>query len=319
MLFQGKERMLAATDFEQRLAIGFDQQSGGRHDRAPVVSRHGRLTEELMASAAFFDSGRFRGTSFRWIGGLRAARIAASKRRWAPSGLYESSSVCIGGPAVVAWPGLSEHESKIIGNLWEESDRAAAIIAATVLEERLERKIRSRLRLSHTVGDLTERLLKDVFRPSGPLGSFSIKIDFGYLTEIYNGIVRSELATIKDIRNKFAHRMDVQNFKSQGISGLCDKLKLIEQFVVHVDDYDAERLVPGRWGTRLPEVYLANPKYRYIATCGIYARLLTWHVGPQMPAILGDGPLPLPAKSGQPRSRRPRPTDLGRRTPKALP
>jgi hypothetical protein len=58
-----------------------------------------------------------------------------------------------------------------------QSDRAAAIVAGSFLEEHLTTRIQLRMHKN-------AKITKALFRPSGPLGAFATKIDLGFLMGI---------------------------------------------------------------------------------------------------------------------------------------
>src|SRR5437870_4238944 len=105
----------------------------------------------------------------------------------------------------MVWLSGSDDESKAIAALENDSDRAASIVAATIVEGRLERAIKCRL---HPRKSETE----EFFRPSGPLGSFAIKIKLAYLMGIFGDQAYRDLITLKEIRNSFAHHLDILDF-----------------------------------------------------------------------------------------------------------
>ena len=114
---------------------------------------------------------------------------------------------------------LKDDETAIIQQLSEESDRAAVIIAATILEDRLVVALKAFFVDNPKIAD-------KLFTPSGPLGSFAVKISFGFLMGIFGDDARRELETIKNIRNLFAHKITIKDFSSQKIKDLTNTLKL---------------------------------------------------------------------------------------------
>jgi hypothetical protein len=99
------------------------------------------------------------------------------------------------------------------------SDRAAAIVAAAFVEDHLTAFLKSTFVQEPS-------LLKELFRPSGPLGFFSTKIDLGYLNHKYSRIAWKELHKIREIRNAFAHKMEVDSFEYERINAISDNLLL---------------------------------------------------------------------------------------------
>ena len=92
----------------------------------------------------------------------------------------------------------------IVAEIDKGSDRSAGIVAAAFVEDQLTHLLKSRLRFE----DEDDTIMREMFRSRGPLGSFSAKIDMGYLMRLYSKTARRELETIKDIRNSFAHHID---------------------------------------------------------------------------------------------------------------
>lgn len=138
----------------------------------------------------------------------------------------------------MVWHLVSEDEQRAIESLYRESDRSAAIVAATIVEARLASSLVSFLRKD-------KNITGQLFRTSGPLGSFSNKIDLALLVGLCGQDVHRELATMKDIRNAFAHLLSVSDFNSQKIADLTKNLKLVEQCTVE-EGVDAAMEKPPR-------------------------------------------------------------------------
>src|SRR5450759_853097 len=71
------------------------------------------------------------------------------------------------------WELADGDEKSIIDELSSDSDRAVAIIAGSMIETRLATSILCRTRRDPIIEDR-------LFQPSGPLGSFTTKIDLAY-------------------------------------------------------------------------------------------------------------------------------------------
>jgi hypothetical protein len=120
----------------------------------------------------------------------------------------------------------------ILGELGHESDRAAGLVGAVLVEDSLTVLIRSRLRPD-------EDLLNQVLHPSGPLSAFSVKINIGHLLGLFSPVARKELETIKEIRNEFAHRV-ARSFSLEHIRDLANNLSLSEKIEFQIS-YSSER------------------------------------------------------------------------------
>jgi DNA-binding MltR family transcriptional regulator len=164
----------------------------------------------------------------------------------------------------MVWISLSADEHSAIEDMEAtKSDRAAAIVAAALLEERLAEAIKTKL---HREKEVVERL----FRPSGPLGSFSAKIDLGFLMGLYSKDAHADLVAIKEIRNEFAHRLRTKNFTSQRVRDLCQNIE--------VSDWNFE-VAPARRKDKFKkqkmfvDLDVKSPTYvrdKYVRACQVF-------------------------------------------------
>jgi mannitol operon repressor len=105
---------------------------------------------------------------------------------------------------------------KFLDSLNKESDRGGVLIAATMVDDLLERIITSFL-LDHTE---TEKLV-DGF--NAPLGTLSARSLAAHALGLVSAREYAEIGTIRKIRNRFAHDIHV-SFDDQQIKDLCRNL-----------------------------------------------------------------------------------------------
>jgi hypothetical protein len=169
------------------------------------------------------------------------------------------------------WILLDEDEKSLLASLDLDSERGIAIIVGTMIEERLRRAL---LAKSNRNKIIEARL----FHPSGPMGSFSSKIDLAYLIGMISSDAHHDLTVLKNIRNAFAHKLDIKNFGSRSIKDKAANFRLIES---HVGDLPLTGKpepmasfnigsTPALFVTHL-DMRIRIPKERYIIT----AQLLT--------------------------------------------
>jgi len=160
----------------------------------------------------------------------------------------------------------------IFAMLMKDTDRAAAIVAAIMLEDSLEKKLRATLRDSKVFGHL--------FESGRPLQFFGHRNDLAYLMNIYGKPFYQELVTISSIRNMFAHmymekkiEQPIKNFKSPAVRHLCDKLKLVEHLEQREEDrrdrLDLRTGRPPSWATQPLEALKKHPRMKYMHTCAL--------------------------------------------------
>ena len=106
------------------------------------------------------------------------------------------------------------------------SDRSVAIVCSAYVEDQLTAALKSKM-------EDDEVVLREMFRSSGPLGSFSAKINIGYLFRLYEKEVKRELDTIKEIRNSFAHIAKTRTFDSQRIRDLANNLTMSQRLDIY--------------------------------------------------------------------------------------
>jgi hypothetical protein len=134
-----------------------------------------------------------------------------------------------------------------------------------------------------------------MFRSSGPLGPFSVKITMGFLMRLYSYEARRELETIKNIRNEFAHQI-ARSFQFDRIRDLANNLSLSEKVEFYITNDDTEQKpavlyigAGSRPADRSVETVLPPitperlvPRERYIRACQFYsgALLFAGHAHP---------------------------------------
>jgi hypothetical protein len=118
-------------------------------------------------------------------------------------------------------PHSDEVISGVISELERQSDRGAGIIAASFIEEILEFVILKRLR------PLSSDKYRNLFKGNAPLSTLAAKIDIAYATGIINDLGNIQLHLIREVRNRFAHRIEPLDFEHPEIKQLISSNELI--------------------------------------------------------------------------------------------
>ena len=111
------------------------------------------------------------------------------------------------------------------------SDRAAAIIAASVLDDTLRELLEAGLVPERPSGI-------DPFAPGQELGSFMSRAKMAFLFGLIDDSERKRLALVAKIRNEFAHLAQEMSFSSSRVADRCRELSPPVQLV-------PPRYVPG--------------------------------------------------------------------------
>jgi DNA-binding MltR family transcriptional regulator len=101
-----------------------------------------------------------------------------------------------------------------------ETDRAAAVLSSAYLDHLLGQLIAASMAVEY---DKVDKLLYQ--DGHGPLGTFSARIDTAYCLGLISKDERSDLHSIRNIRNDFAHKLTGLTFDYQTIADRCLNLK----------------------------------------------------------------------------------------------
>lgn len=198
---------------------------------------------------------------------------------------------------MAVWNLGSDTEVSLLIKLNGETARSAAITCACMLEDRIEH------RLAETLPNRDGATI--LLRKHGPMHQFSQKNDLAFALGIYQETMYREMESVLWIRNRFAHRLEVDSFDHHWIADRCSKLRIVENYVKkrsemlgpeHVinapDEAERDRRYAELDDSNLrtyrddPEVVLRNMRERFITTCSIFMNFLAGST----PKVLGDGP-----------------------------
>jgi mannitol operon repressor len=110
-----------------------------------------------------------------------------------------------------------EDLAEFVSEFKAETDRGAALVGAALIDNRLERLLRS-----HFIdSEMAEKLLSK----TAPLGTFSARIDSCYALGLITEVEYRECVLIRRVRNDFAHELHGLTFASPHIANRCRELK----------------------------------------------------------------------------------------------
>ena len=116
----------------------------------------------------------------------------------------------------------SDQMIRFLAEVYSESDRAAAILAAAAIDQRLTRL------LYKLFGPETSQSTS-LFRPDDPLGSLAAKIEVAFRTGIIGEDLHRELHLLRKIRNKFAHSEKLLSFAESPIRDFAGELSILDK------------------------------------------------------------------------------------------
>jgi hypothetical protein len=107
---------------------------------------------------------------------------------------------------------------EILQEILHSSDRALAIGYVALIEDVLKSEI-----IRH-MPHLSSTDINNIFGRNAPLFTFSAKTIIGYAMKIFGSEIRSDLDTVKEIRNTFAHCIAGLSFQTPDIAEACELL-----------------------------------------------------------------------------------------------
>lgn len=125
-----------------------------------------------------------------------------------------------------------------------ETDRGVALVCAAYLDEEL------RALLEKTFVNVPN-IIGKLFEGTGPLATFSSRIDLAFAIGLLSGESHRALHLIRKIRNDFAHEHRERSFLDQDISARCRELIPLNFFV---DETDPRNIYIGPVLTVLSEI-----------------------------------------------------------------
>jgi len=108
--------------------------------------------------------------------------------------------------------------SAFLAEFQKETDRGAALVGAAMIDDRLDRLLRSHLLDCKAASELLDG-------GAAPLGTLSSRIRMAYALGLITDSEHSECNIIRKVRNEFAHKLHGLTFSDQGIISLCQSLK----------------------------------------------------------------------------------------------
>lgn len=152
-----------------------------------------------------------------------------------------------------------------------QNDRSAAIVAVSFVETALRATIETEW------GIQSETARERLFKGSGPLATFSAKIEIGSAAGILGPRTRGDLNLIRKVRNEFAHFLKPIAFTTPHVMLLCEKMQ--------------------KSSTRLAPAGIEATRYRFIEACRTYVFLFSIIVeelgGPSRDKSAPRPPLPI--------------------------
>ena len=127
------------------------------------------------------------------------------------------------GPTI---PGLSADVTRFTLDLYNETDRGAALVAAAFIDDVLESMLTAKFVDS-------PKKTKQLMRYPGSLSTFSSRIELTYLLGLIGQKIYNGLKQIQKIRNRFANSHEALSFSDETVSRKCEKLNLIDLSSLH--------------------------------------------------------------------------------------
>jgi len=158
--------------------------------------------------------------------------------------------------------------NEMVANLSKESDRAAALLAASFLETEMQRRL-----LDFFVEDASSQRLFDSY---SPLATFAGRTDMAFALGFLTRSMKCDLTWIRKIRNHFAHHPKHVTFTDPPVSDWCRELSTAKG-------------IPAADGSLFCE---RGPRSQYLLAITITLTYFDRFVGAVPRRLIPDHPLP---------------------------
>ena len=115
-------------------------------------------------------------------------------------------------------PGLPD-PAEMAQELLGESDRAAIILAGSLLDDALKYRISQSLAI-----EATEKQITSIFDYPGPLGTFSDRTSLAYIFGFIDKTTTKQLNDIRELRNGCAHSTKPMSFSVPQVANVVKRL-----------------------------------------------------------------------------------------------
>lgn len=129
-----------------------------------------------------------------------------------------------------------EHYNDVVRMFHSESDRGAAVLAGSYVENCLASYLRSKM--------IADDDVQNLFSGFGPLADFYGRIECAYAFGFISARGRSDLNYIRKVRNHFAHHPKEASFKTDPVKSWVAKLSTPTE--LNADDGTTIRIEEGR-------------------------------------------------------------------------
>jgi DNA-binding MltR family transcriptional regulator len=165
------------------------------------------------------------------------------------------------------WATEDTYDLVLIAEIQRQTDRAAGLIAAEFVSERLKHAIATLFLHAWPKRD------EDLFSHRGPFADFSARIATAHAFGIIGSQTHHDLNLVRHVRNEFAHKLMPLDFASASIASRCSELKLPEEVK----------------GPFRPPPYnrITEPRDRYLFVCSyVMSQLIAFkHLKRQEPGL----------------------------------
>jgi len=107
---------------------------------------------------------------------------------------------------------------RFLAELQAETDRGLALVAASVLDDKLRAILASIL----VENSAAQRLIDS---GNAPLGTMSARVDACHALGLIDDFEHAEITLVRRVRNEFAHGLHGTTFKTEPLRGYCSSLK----------------------------------------------------------------------------------------------
>lgn len=147
-----------------------------------------------------------------------------------------------------------------ISELLSEKPRASAIVGAAILDTVVLETLK---RYMPRATGTRDQLLTPV---GGKLGDADVRAKLLYVMGVLTKAAFSDVQLVGQIRNKFAHHLEIRDFLDEPVRDLCARLSLIDTVVFPLDQIRDKTISGNRFWESDLLAKRRDPKQRFVVT-----------------------------------------------------
>jgi hypothetical protein len=163
------------------------------------------------------------------------------------------------------WSHRNASEKEAHAEIENSSDRAAAVLGAAFIDDRLTEAIKARFHQD-------KKVLERLFGHAGALSTFSAKIDVAFSIGMLSKEAIEDLHVIRKVRNEFAHNLRMKSFAAAPVRDLIKNIHMSSKTLIKLPG--GKNTLTLTFPPPASKIAKPPPRYAFISCCQCFILIL---------------------------------------------